>query len=150
MTVQRALLSPVLIIFFIFAVPLLLTAQPASIEVSGDITAHTTWNADTVKVTGDLLVADDVTLTIEIGTYIEFQGWYTLVVEGNSFIDNFGGPTLNCTNGSTALIRNNRIVKTDYDAIYISDSYHVIINNTICNNEWGIDRSFRKGIPNCE
>ena len=78
------------IIFFIFAVPLLLTAQPASIEVSGDITAHTTWNADTVKVTGDLLVADDVTLTIETGTYIEFQGWYTLVVEGNSY------PTTSC------------------------------------------------------
>ena len=53
-----------------------------TIYVSGDITTNTTWTADTVKITGDVSVNSTVTLTINPGTYIEFQGYFHLYVLG--------------------------------------------------------------------
>ncbi len=53
-----------------------------TIEVSGMIIKDTTWNARTVKVTGNVRIADGVMLTIIPGTYIEFQGYYKLIVWG--------------------------------------------------------------------
>ncbi len=43
-----------------------------TIEVSGDITENTIWEDDTLKVTGDITVLDDITLTINPETYIKF------------------------------------------------------------------------------
>ncbi|MBI4881329.1 MAG: right-handed parallel beta-helix repeat-containing protein [Planctomycetes bacterium] len=40
------------------------------------------WNADKVKVTGDVTVADGVTLTIAPGVVVEFQDHYRLAVQG--------------------------------------------------------------------
>lgn len=57
-------------------------AQAGSIEVAGEIDVETVWSADTVRVTGDITVADDVVLTIEPGTRIEFQGYYMIDVQG--------------------------------------------------------------------
>ena len=53
-----------------------------TIYVSGDITTNTTWAADTVKITGDVSVLDTVTLTINPGTYIEFQGYFEIQISG--------------------------------------------------------------------
>jgi len=58
-------------------------AQPTTIEVSGDITENTTWEDDTVKVMSNINVMDDITLTIDPGTYVEFQGWYCLEIRGS-------------------------------------------------------------------
>ena len=62
------------------------TAQSAErltmIDVSGSITTETAWNADTVRVVGDVIVEDGVTLTIGPGVRVEFQGFYTLSVLG--------------------------------------------------------------------
>jgi len=52
------------------------------IEVSGPITEDTLWDADTVKVIGDLRILNDVTLTIQPGTYIEFQGYFKMKISG--------------------------------------------------------------------
>lgn len=52
------------------------------IDVAGSISADTVWNADTVRVVGDVTVEDDVTLTIEPGVRVEFQGYYGLDVDG--------------------------------------------------------------------
>ena len=60
--------------------PLILNAQ--TIEVSDSITTNTTWSADTVKVIDDVILAEDVVLSIDPGTYIEFQGHYQLKVSG--------------------------------------------------------------------
>ncbi|OFX35850.1 MAG: hypothetical protein A2X08_01110 [Bacteroidetes bacterium GWA2_32_17] len=49
--------------------------------VCGNITTDTTWT-DTVKVSCDITVNNGVTLTINSGTYVEFQGTYTLLVQG--------------------------------------------------------------------
>ncbi|MBL7113629.1 MAG: hypothetical protein ISS19_16950, partial [Bacteroidales bacterium] len=54
-----------------------------TIEVSGSISDTTTWSYDTVKVTGDIIVENGVTLTISPGTYVEFQGHYELLIKGN-------------------------------------------------------------------
>ena len=54
----------------------------SSIEVSGLITDDTSWDADTVLVTGEVEVASGVTLTIPAGTLVEFQGYYSLQISG--------------------------------------------------------------------
>ena len=52
----------------------------STIYVLGTVPGDTTWNADTVKVTGDVSVGG--ILTIAPGTYVEFQGHYRLNVNG--------------------------------------------------------------------
>jgi parallel beta-helix repeat protein len=54
----------------------------SGIEVRDTIKSNKTWNADTIKVTGNVIVANGVTLTIGAGTYVEFQGKYKLGIKG--------------------------------------------------------------------
>lgn len=51
--------------------------------VSGLISEDTVWDTELVKVIGDVTVLDSVTLTITSGATVEFQGYYSLTVEGN-------------------------------------------------------------------
>jgi len=53
-----------------------------SIDVSGDITVNTTWDYDLVRVTGDISLKRDASLTIAPGTRIEFHGHYQMEVLG--------------------------------------------------------------------
>ncbi len=53
-----------------------------SIDVSGHITTNTTWSVDTIKVKDTVFVDDAVTLTINPGTHVEFNGLYKLMVLG--------------------------------------------------------------------
>jgi len=57
------------------------TAQATSITVSGNVSG--TWSADTVKVTGDLVVPAGEALVIEPGVRVEFQGSYQVTVKGH-------------------------------------------------------------------
>ncbi|MBN2215341.1 MAG: T9SS type A sorting domain-containing protein [Bacteroidales bacterium] len=50
------------------------------ITVSGPINKSTTWDADTVKVFGDVLIKNGV-LTIQPGTVVEFQGRFSLIAD---------------------------------------------------------------------
>lgn len=61
-----------------------------SIDVWGDIDGNTTWDADTVRVLGDLTVLDGVTLSITPGCRVEFVGHHRLSVEGR--IQALGSP----------------------------------------------------------
>ncbi|MBL7149676.1 MAG: T9SS type A sorting domain-containing protein [Candidatus Cloacimonetes bacterium] len=54
----------------------------SSIEVSGSITINTIWDVDTVKVVGNVLIENGVTVSITPGTKIEFQDYYALFVQG--------------------------------------------------------------------
>ena len=45
------------------------SAQPTSREVWGDIISNTTWSHDTIKIIGDVTVADNVSLTIRQGEF---------------------------------------------------------------------------------
>ncbi len=54
-----------------------------SFEISGNISADTTWTGvDTVKVVGNIYVDNGKTLTIDPGIYAEFQGHYKIQVYG--------------------------------------------------------------------
>lgn len=50
--------------------------------VSGPLLSDTIWNVDVVKVTGDVLIADGVTLSIAPGVRVEFEDYYSLTVAG--------------------------------------------------------------------
>lgn len=52
------------------------------VNFSGQITSDQVWFADTVKVYGDIQVNDGVTLTINKGTVVQFQGPYSLSITG--------------------------------------------------------------------
>lgn len=55
----------------------------SSIDASGPIFADTEWDADTVRVTGDLLVHDQALLRIRPGVRVEFQGHYSMEIQGS-------------------------------------------------------------------
>lgn len=50
--------------------------------MSGPITANTLWDADKVKVIGDVTIEDNVTLTVAPGVVVEFQDYYRIEVQG--------------------------------------------------------------------
>ncbi|MCD4736580.1 MAG: right-handed parallel beta-helix repeat-containing protein, partial [Bacteroidales bacterium] len=50
-------------------------------SVYGHISENTLWH-DTVLVIGDVFVDNDITLSVEPGSYIEFQGHYKLDIDG--------------------------------------------------------------------
>jgi predicted outer membrane repeat protein len=76
---KNLFISSLIILFF----PLTTNAYSQTIFVSGDIDSNTKWNADTVKVIGDLKVLEGTTLTVNRGTYIEFQGYYRINIFGS-------------------------------------------------------------------
>ncbi|HHE39022.1 MAG TPA: hypothetical protein ENL20_10695, partial [Candidatus Cloacimonetes bacterium] len=79
--IQEVLMSKKTTLFLL----LFLTASlfSTNIEVSGTISTNTTWTGvDTVKVTGNITINNAVTLTIDPGIYVEFQGHYKLDVQG--------------------------------------------------------------------
>ena len=57
-------------------------ALSQTIYVSGPISENTTWDADTVKVTDNISVQNSIMLTIDPGTYIEFQGHFQIGIHG--------------------------------------------------------------------
>ena len=56
--------------------------QDVAGDCAGEITGDIVWDADTVRVHGDVTVRDGATLTILAGTLVEFQDWYALTVRG--------------------------------------------------------------------
>ncbi|MFC2081354.1 right-handed parallel beta-helix repeat-containing protein, partial [Bacteroidota bacterium] len=57
-------------------------AHVEKISVSGTISTESDWVADTVEVTGDIYVPDNVTLTISPGTKVMFDGHFRIFVHG--------------------------------------------------------------------
>ncbi len=80
---------PLLVTFILLsAIPSRILAE--SISRQDTIFADDTWSADTVRITGNILVWDDVILTIEPGTRVEFQGNYSMYIHGTILAE--GGP----------------------------------------------------------
>ena len=52
-------------------------------EVSGEINENTFWEADTIRVTGDLIINENVILQIAAGVRIEFTNYYQIEVLGS-------------------------------------------------------------------
>jgi hypothetical protein len=69
-------------IFLFFCLPFYLFAQ-RTISVSGSINANTQWNYDTVFLTGNLTIPNNIRLSIAAGTKIIAQGYYKIDVKGS-------------------------------------------------------------------
>lgn len=54
----------------------------SSVAVSGPIAQDAIWDADTVRVVGDILVPDGLTLSIVPGTLVRFDGFFGLKILG--------------------------------------------------------------------
>ena len=52
------------------------------VSVCGNITQNTLWNADTVKLTCNIVINNGITLTINPKVYVESQGHYSITVNG--------------------------------------------------------------------
>jgi hypothetical protein len=75
---QRLLTTLITVLLILFSH----LADAQTIEVSDDIDKDTTWNADTVKVLDNIEIYSGYTLRINPGTYIEFQGHFTIEIHG--------------------------------------------------------------------
>lgn len=78
-------------LFFTFWMTLLtgvLAAQNV-IEVSGEYQGRVLWDADTIKLVGDVVIEPDdegtASLTIERGTWVVAEGYYRITVHNGSF-----------------------------------------------------------------
>jgi len=65
-----------------------------TLEVYGNITENTTWKDDTIKVIEDVTVNSGITLSVKPGTYVEFQGYYTILVNGILKAEGIPGDTI--------------------------------------------------------
>ena len=147
-------------------VGLVLTAPTASAGVSGNITVDTTWSG-TVYVEGDVTVDAGVNLTIDPGTDVKFNGFYSLIVNGNLTAVGTPGNRINITSNQSSpsiadwySIRVNSIGNCELvycDILYSLDGVWLFNsrNNTIdhCNISYstnGVDvRSWYNVVTNC-
>ena len=52
-------------------------------QFQGNITADTTWQADTLEITGNVIIDSNVILTIVPGTFIHIKGYYSISSYGS-------------------------------------------------------------------
>ena len=69
---------------------------------SGYISANKVWSGDTIKVVGDITVEKGVTLTVNSGVYVEFQGHFKLNVYGRLLAVGGSGDTIVFTAKNTS------------------------------------------------
>jgi len=74
---MKLLVQKSVFITFLFFAIICTKAHSTSINVSGSIYSNTIWNADTVKVIGDVFIYDS--LTIAPGTRVEMHGFYQII-----------------------------------------------------------------------
>lgn len=80
--------------------PVILPAQ--NIEVEGEVMGL--WNADTIKVTGNIFLPPGSSLFIEAGVVVQFQGFYGFKVDGNlQVMGSAESPVIFSVNDTTGL-----------------------------------------------
>ena len=71
-----------LFFFTILILNLACNLKSQTIFVSGNINTNTIWNADSVKIIGDITVAPGVILSVGPGAFVEAMGYYKIDVLG--------------------------------------------------------------------
>jgi len=95
-----------------------------TIYVSDTIEPGTVWNADTVKVIGDLIVPQGVKLQIYSGTYVEFQGYFKLDISGSISALGAVNDTIVFTNHNTTSFFSDTVsAKGGWAGIRLHNSY---------------------------
>lgn len=77
-----------------------------TVSFGGHISSNTTWSADTVKIISDVIIDNQNTLTINAGTYIEFQGHYMIHVQGTILANGTENDTITFTHNDTTGFNN--------------------------------------------
>ncbi len=93
------------ICLFVFSINFL-SAQTNVTEISGNITKNITWDYDTVRVTGDIVVDENISLSVEPGTWIKFLGNYGIEIKGYLIAEGIPGDTIVFTRIDTVGFRN--------------------------------------------
>jgi len=107
---QTKILLLVVIITLVMMLPK--TLSSTNISFSGTISVNTTWTeVDTVKITGNVTVQQNSTLTIGAGTVINFMGFYTMAVYGRIL-------AIGNSDAMITFTANNQIV--GWDQLYLS------------------------------
>jgi hypothetical protein len=73
------------------------------ITVSGTVAANTAWNADTVVLSGDVVINNGVTLTVPPKTRVEAAGQYQIVINGRIVAIGSGSDSILFTAQDTAV-----------------------------------------------
>lgn len=90
-----------------------------TINFSGIISSDTTWNADTVKITGNINVNNGATLIINSGTYVEFQSFYSILVFGRIIAIGTINDSITFTINDTTGFANYSNILGGWDGIYL-------------------------------
>jgi len=75
---MRPINKGILVLVLVFQVCF---SNAQTFEVEGEVMGL--WNADTIKVTGDIFLPSGASLLIEAGVVVQFQGYFGFTVEGN-------------------------------------------------------------------
>ncbi len=72
------------IVFYMALVFLLIQSKlyASSISTSGNISTDTYWSSDTIKVNGDIIIDQNITLTIQKGVVVEFADNVSMEING--------------------------------------------------------------------
>ena len=79
---------------------LIITVPPASAGTSGHISSNTAWTG-TIYIEGDVIIDMGVILTINPGTHVKFNGYYSLFVEGTLLSEGTGANMITFTSNDT-------------------------------------------------
>jgi len=84
--------------------------QKDLLEVNGIIAVDTVWEADTIRVTGNIVIEDGVTLTIMPGTIIEVTDFYSIEVYGSIQAEGLPDERIVFTSSHPELFNNNETI----------------------------------------
>ncbi len=143
MKFRNTLLPATTGLYLILSAACFTPANASQMDVSGTIAADTVWTADTVMVSGDITVEDNVILTIEPGTLVQVNGKYRFDIQGTLHAVGQPGDTIRftCHPDSTS---------SGWNGLYIKDLTGSMMDNDStmirwCKFQYGIQRDANSG-----
>jgi len=106
--------------------------------VSGYISENTSWDVDTVKVVGSVLVEDGVILSISAGTKVFFEDFYSLQIQGSIQAIGEPGNLISFTSENPELFEIDHSTEGAWNGIRFknTDPANVISNLKYCRIEY--------------
>lgn len=108
--------------FFIAIAIISFVANAQNITVSDSIHANVTWSGDTVFVDANIVIDDDVTLTIDPGLVVVFNDFYKLQVKGTIIAEGTENDTIYFTVADTTGFGDYVFNHTGWDGIEFYNS----------------------------
>ena len=103
-------------------------------EAHDTLASNTTWS-DTIHVTADIFVPDNVTLTVEPGTFVEFQGHYLIRVFGVMLAEGLPGDSITFTMNDTTGFFNKDIPDGGWNGILFNNALVDGANGAMSDND---------------